>query len=99
MAKIKSGNEYSLATKYRSKNLDEVIGNDSAKEILNGMFERKKVNNTILLHGGTGMGKCVVGSTLVRTSKGMIEIEKLVKAQDDFSEYDGPSVANAFGHF
>lgn len=99
MEKIKSGNEYSLATKYRSTNLEEVIGNDSAKEILNGMFARKKVNNTILLHGGTGMGKCVVGSTLVRTSKGMIEIEKLVKEQDDFSEYDGPSVANAFGHF
>ena len=36
---------------------------------------------------------------LLTGMKGMIEIEKLVKAQDDFSEYDGPSIANAFGHF
>lgn len=87
----------SLAVKYRPHKIEDMIGNDTAKAALSGMLTRKKFPNTILLHGGTGMGKCVIGSTLVLTSEGMRRIDSLVKHEDGFTKYQGPQVANAYG--
>jgi DNA polymerase III gamma/tau subunit len=45
----------SLAVKYRPRTIEDMIGNDSAKSMIQGMLKNKKFPNTILLHGGTGM--------------------------------------------
>lgn len=87
----------SLAVKYRPKVMDDLIGNAGAKAIFSGMIKRGKIHSTILIHGGTGMGKCLIGSTLVRTTDGMIPIRQLVQPVDNFSEYTGPLVYDGFG--
>ena len=56
----------SLAVKYRPRTIEDMIGNDSAKSMIQGMLKNKKFPNTILLHGGTGMGKTTLARMLAR---------------------------------
>lgn len=56
----------SLAVKYRPRTVDDMIGNKGAKAIIKGILKNGRVPNTILLHGGTGMGKTTISRMLCR---------------------------------
>ena len=56
----------SLSVKYRPKTIEDMIGNASAKTMIQGMLKNKRFPNTILLHGGTGMGKTTTARMLAR---------------------------------
>lgn len=54
----------SLATRWRSKNLDEVHGQDNAVAIVEGMFNTQKVPTSILITGPTGTGKTTLAKII-----------------------------------
>jgi hypothetical protein len=65
------------------------------------MLKNKRFPNTILLHGGTGMGKCVTGNTLVTTEHGFLKIRDLVSSRTKgFSPYSKTTkVLNSDGDY
>lgn len=54
----------SLAVKYRPKELDQVIGQDSAVKILKGMFKDGVIRQSLLITGPSGTGKTSMARTI-----------------------------------
>lgn len=54
----------SLATKYRPKTIEDVIGQDLTKQILSKQIERKQFSNCYLFAGPSGTGKTTLGRIL-----------------------------------
>jgi len=87
-----------LATKYRPNKWKDVAGQEHAVAKLRGMIAEKRIPNAILFVGGTGVGKCIVGSTLINTTKGLIPIEDLIHREGyhPTSYSQAPQLINAY---
>ncbi len=55
-----------LYRKYRPQWFSDIQGNDGTIESLQGMFDKKNVPNTFLLHGPTGCGKTTIARMIAR---------------------------------
>lgn len=61
----------SLATKYRPKTWEEVVGQDSIVSILNKQLEANNIKNTYIFSGASGCGKTTVARLFIdRINKG-----------------------------
>ena len=69
----------SLATKYRPKTFDEVVGHEAVVKILKNQINKEMLSNVLLLAGKTGSGKTTVARIVANTiNKGIgspIEID------------------------
>lgn len=69
----------SLATKYRPKTFDEVVGHEAVVKILKNQINKEMLSNVLLLAGKTGSGKTTVARIVASTiNKGIgspIEID------------------------
>ena len=55
-----------LALRYRPKTLEEVVGHESVKPTLRGVFKSKRLPNAMLFVGGTGVGKTTLARLVTR---------------------------------
>ena len=55
-----------LALRYRPRKLEEVVGQESAKQTLAGVFKSNKVPNAFMLVGETGIGKTTLARIIGR---------------------------------
>lgn len=70
------------AIKYRPRIVDEIVGQEDAKEIIRGIMRRAlkpdATAQSIIFQGSWGCGKCVTGDSWVKTSEGLRRIDDLV---------------------
>lgn len=70
--------------KHRPTSLDDVVvGNP---EILEELKQAAKKTQALVIFGGTGTGKCIVGNSLVSTSDGLKYIEDLIKEEGYYTK-------------
>lgn len=60
--------------KYRPQDFDQVIGQDHVIKSLLEFQKTKKWPHAYLFTGGSGTGKCVVGSSIIPTEQGLLPI-------------------------
>lgn len=56
----------SLYLKYRPQWFSDIQGNEGVVKSLQGMFEKKDISHTFLLHGSTGCGKTTIGRIIAK---------------------------------
>ena len=77
-----------LYNKYRSKNFDEVIGQDYITSSLDNALKNNKIAHAYLFTGPRGVGKTSVARILARSVNGVIDSES---TQLDIIEIDAAS--------
>lgn len=65
------------AVDLRPKSIDNMVGQDINKEIINGWIAAKKLPNAVIFYGRSGTGKALKNGTKVLTEQGYKAIEEL----------------------
>ena len=73
-----------LDLKYRPRNLDEVIGHETAVQMLKGIVASGKIPNALLFLGPTSAGKTTLAQAFAASASGLPTIAQ----QSDFSAYN-----------